>query len=83
MPETVFQESAAKVAIGFFSQIKFFENTAFGHVTEVPTWNFHQTLVLVLDFKKYNVEFADIFACLLLWSPKRKRKKRNSKFDGP
>ena len=26
----VFQESAAKVAIGFF------ENTAFGHVTEVP-----------------------------------------------
>ena len=37
MPETVFQESAAKVAIGFFSEIKIFENTAFGHVTEVPT----------------------------------------------
>ena len=25
-----------KVAIGFFSKIKIFENTAFGHVTEVP-----------------------------------------------
>ena len=32
----VFQESVAKVAIGFFSQIKIFENTAFGQVTEVP-----------------------------------------------
>ena len=32
-----FKESAAKVAIGFFSSIKIFENTAFGHVTEVPT----------------------------------------------
>ena len=39
MPETVFQESAAKVAIGFFSLIKNFENTAFGHVTEVPIKN--------------------------------------------
>ena len=37
MPETVFQERAAKVAIDVFSQIKSFENTAFGHVTEVPT----------------------------------------------
>ena len=37
MPKTVFQESAAKVAIGIFSQIKIFEITAFGHVTEVPT----------------------------------------------
>ena len=36
MSETVFQESAAKVAIGFLSQIKIFENTACGHVTEVP-----------------------------------------------
>ena len=40
MPETVFEESAAKVAIGFFSQIKVFENTAFGHVTEVPNIHF-------------------------------------------
>ena len=32
-----FQESAAKVAIGFFSEIKLFENMAFGHVTEVLT----------------------------------------------
>ena len=39
MHETVFQESAAKVAIGFFSEIKIFENTAFGHVTEVPIKN--------------------------------------------
>ena len=38
VPETVFQESATKAAIGFFSQIKIFENTAFGHVTEVPIW---------------------------------------------
>ena len=37
MPKTVFQESAAKVVIGFFSKIKLFENMAFGHVTEVPT----------------------------------------------
>ena len=36
MPETVFHESVAKVAISFFSLIKIFENTAFGHVTEVP-----------------------------------------------
>ena len=32
----VFQEIAAKVAIGFFSCIKIFENTAFGYVIEVP-----------------------------------------------
>ena len=32
----VFQEIAAKVAIGFFSCVKILENTAFGHVTEVP-----------------------------------------------
>ena len=32
----VFQENAAKVAIGFFSWIKIFENTAFRYVTEVP-----------------------------------------------
>ena len=36
MPVTVFQGSAAKVAIDFFSEIKIFENTVFGHVTEVP-----------------------------------------------
>ena len=34
----VFQEIAAKVAIGFSSQINIFENTAFGHVTEVPIY---------------------------------------------
>ena len=34
----VFQEIAAKVTIGFFFKIKIFENTAFGHVTEVPTF---------------------------------------------
>ena len=33
----VFQESVAKAAIGFFSHITIFDNTAFGHVTEVPT----------------------------------------------
>ena len=32
----VFQKIVAKVAIGFFSYIKTFENTAFGHVNEVP-----------------------------------------------
>lgn len=37
MPEMIFQEIAAKVAVGFFSQIKIFENTVFVHVTEVPT----------------------------------------------
>ena len=31
----VFQETAAKVAISFFSQIKIFDMTAFGHLTEV------------------------------------------------
>ena len=30
------QESAAKFAIGFFSSIKIFENTAFDHVNEMP-----------------------------------------------
>ena len=35
----VFQEIAGKVAIDFFSEIKIFENTAFGYVTEVPTVN--------------------------------------------
>ena len=38
----VFQESAAKVAIVFF-EIKIFENTAFGHVTEVPNINYENT----------------------------------------
>ena len=33
----VFQEIPVKVAIGSLSQIKIFENTAFRHVTEVPT----------------------------------------------
>ena len=32
----VFQEIQAKIAIGFFSQIKIFGNMAFGHVTEEP-----------------------------------------------
>ena len=32
----VFRESAAKVAVGFFSEIKISKNTAFDHVTEVP-----------------------------------------------
>ena len=36
MPETVFRESAAKVAIGFFSLIRNSENAVYGHVTEVP-----------------------------------------------
>ena len=36
-PEMVFQQTNAKVAIGFSSFINFFENTVFGHVTEVPT----------------------------------------------
>ena len=30
------------------------------------TWNFYQTLVLVLAFKKCIVEFSAIFVCLLL-----------------
>ena len=42
VPEMVFQESAAKVAIDFF-EIKIFENTAFGHVTEVPNINYENT----------------------------------------
>ena len=33
----VFQEIAVKVPIGFYSWIKSFKNTAFGHTTEVPT----------------------------------------------
>ena len=36
MSEIVFQEIATKVAIGFSSCIKIFENTAFDHVTGVP-----------------------------------------------
>ena len=35
----VFQQIAAKVVIGFSSYITIFENTAFGHVTEVPNDN--------------------------------------------
>ena len=42
MTETVFQESAAKVAIDFFSLIKIFENMAFDHVIEVPTASYLQ-----------------------------------------
>ena len=41
MPETVFQESAAKVAIGFFPKVKIFESTAFGHMTEVPSRKYY------------------------------------------
>ena len=33
----VFQQIAVKDAIYFSSEIKIFENTAFGHVNEVPT----------------------------------------------
>ena len=33
-----FQENAAKVVICFFSEIKIFENIAFGHVTEEPNY---------------------------------------------
>ena len=36
MAKIVFQEIAAKVAIGFSSYIKILENTIFGHGTEVP-----------------------------------------------
>ena len=43
----VFQESAAKLAIGFFSEIKIFENTAFGRVTEVPPSSYLQLLLLL------------------------------------
>ena len=35
----VFQEIAAEVPFGFSSWIKIFENTAFGHVNEVPSIN--------------------------------------------
>ena len=44
MPEIVFQEIAAKVSIGFFSWIKIFENTAFGHVTDVPIYVYMEIL---------------------------------------
>ena len=37
MPEIDFQQTVAKVAIFFSSQITIFENTAFGQVIEVPT----------------------------------------------
>ena len=60
----VFQKIAAKVAkvaIDFFSWIKIFENTAFGHVTEVPTegWTFKDIQPsdlgnLVIDTKMAN-----------------------------
>ena len=33
----VFQQIAVKVPVSFSSWIKSFENTAFGHATEVPT----------------------------------------------
>ena len=52
MPKILFQESAAKVEIGFFSQIKSFENTTFGHVTEVRTTTQpipHPTMELTTD----------------------------------
>ena len=39
MLEMVFQQIAVKVAIGFFSYIKIFENTVFDYVTEVPNRN--------------------------------------------
>ena len=50
MPETVFKENAAKVAIGFFSYIKVFENTAFGHVTEVPIYSIPKNFRDEVDF---------------------------------
>ena len=50
MPETVFKENAAKVAIGFFSYIKVFENTAFGHVTEVPIYSIPKKFRDEVDF---------------------------------
>ena len=37
MPEMIFQQTAARVAIAFSSYVKIFENTAFGHVTKVPS----------------------------------------------
>ena len=51
----VFQEIAVKVPIGFCSWIKSFENTAFGHTTEVPTirkWAQNQQEVYVMFHKR-------------------------------
>ena len=38
------------------------------------TWNFYQTLVLMLTFKKYIVEFSLIFVCLLLRWPRESKR---------
>ena len=55
VPETDFQESAAKFAIGFFSYIKIFENTASGHMTEVPT---------CISYRGFSWPYS---ICLFLW----------------
>ena len=58
MPETVFQESAAKVAIGFYSEIRIFENAAFGHVTEAPN-----SFIKSLDWIEIPSEDIILAAC--------------------
>ena len=56
----VFHESAAKVAVGFFFEIKTSENTAFGRVIEVPKviykfmeWSLH--LELTFKWRDHNI----------------------------
>ena len=58
----VFRESAAKVAVGFFSEIKISKNTAFDHVTEVPKviyqfmeWSLHLELTFKWRDHKINI----------------------------
>ena len=56
----VFHENAAKVAVGFFSEIKIAKNTAFDHVTKVPKviykfmeWSLH--LELTFKWRDHNI----------------------------
>ena len=65
MPETIFQEIAAKVAISFFSEIKIFENKVFGHVTEVPTIK-NQNWLCLKNIAKLNTLSGSLATWILI-----------------
>ena len=80
MPETVFQESATKVAIGFFASIKIFENTAFDHVTEVPIYMVMWKLLLTKGDKNELLLHTNVQSCTKYTQRKVKIRKLNCNF---
>ena len=72
----VFQQIAANVVIGLSSYIKIFENTAFGHWTEVPNLrlfreqsvSLSQALDLFFFSLPFNIlHFVDIVSYSIVW----------------